>query len=124
MHHKQEGEPRSKPVIKLMGFLRFWNNKNLISREVLCWGASLLAERITAYMAPLNTSYWRGFYFSGGYMTDIVEAKKNLDKYSEELSRYQNLSRTGLSLEELLTIDRIIIRLKTKIDNLRSMLNA
>lgn len=55
---------------------------------------------------------------------DISEAKKNLDKYSDELSRYQNLSRTGLSLEELLTIDRIIIRLKTKIDNLRSMLNA
>ncbi|EXV42333.1 hypothetical protein J848_1472, partial [Acinetobacter baumannii 24975_5] len=40
MHHKQEGETRSKPVIKLMGFLRFWNNKNLISREVLCWGTS------------------------------------------------------------------------------------
>lgn len=55
---------------------------------------------------------------------DISEAKKNLDKYSDELSHYQNLSRTGLSLEELLTIDRIIIRLKTKIDNLRSMLNA
>ncbi|EIB7181216.1 hypothetical protein IAF52_09205 [Acinetobacter baumannii] len=57
-------------------------------------------------------------------MTDIVEAKKNLDKYSEELSRYQNLSRTGLSLEEMLVIDRIIMRLKNKINNLRSMLNA
>ncbi len=55
---------------------------------------------------------------------DISEAKKNLDKYSDELSRYQNLSRTGLSREEMLTIDRIIIRLKTKISNLRSMLNA
>lgn len=55
---------------------------------------------------------------------DTIEAKRNLNKYSDELSRYQNLSRTGLSLEELLTIDRIIIRLKTKIDNLRSMLNA
>lgn len=75
-------------------------------------------------MAPLNTSYWRGFYFFGGYMTDIVEAKKNLDKYSEELSRYQNLSRTGLSREEMLVIDRIIIRLRNKINNLRSMLNA
>lgn len=64
------------------------------------------------------------FIFSGGYMTDIVEAKKNLDKYSEELSRYQNLSRTGLSLEEMLVIDRIIMRLKNKINNLRSMLNA
>lgn len=55
---------------------------------------------------------------------DISEAKKNLDKYSDELSRYQNLSRTGLSREEMLTIDRIIIRLKNKISNLRSMLNA
>ncbi|CAM0623084.1 Phage protein [Acinetobacter baumannii] len=36
----------------------------------------LLAERITAYMAPLNTSYWRGFYFFGGYM----KAKKLLEK--------------------------------------------
>ncbi|EXE16724.1 hypothetical protein J809_2122 [Acinetobacter sp. 25977_6] len=32
--------PNYKPVIELMGFLRFWNNKNLISREVLCWGTS------------------------------------------------------------------------------------
>jgi len=55
---------------------------------------------------------------------DISEAKKNLNKYSDELSRYQNLSRTGLSREEMLTIDRIIIRLKNKISNLRSMLNA
>ncbi len=55
---------------------------------------------------------------------DISEAKKNLDKYSEELARYQNLSRTGLSREEMLVIDRIIIRLRNKINNLRSMLNA
>jgi len=91
---------------------------------VLCWGASLLAERITAHEALPNTRYWRGFYFFGGYMTDIVEAKKNLDKYSEELSRYQNLSRTGLSREEMLVIDNIILRLKNQINNLRSMLNA
>ncbi len=55
---------------------------------------------------------------------DTSEAKKNLKKYSDELSRYQNLSRTGLSREEMLVIDRIIIRLKNKINNLRSMLNA
>ncbi|CAA0289069.1 TPA: hypothetical protein OUK22_003794 [Acinetobacter baumannii] len=57
-------------------------------------------------------------------MTDIVEAKKNLDKYSEELNRYQNLSRTGLSRDEMLVIDNIILRLKNQINNLRSMLNA
>ncbi|WP_407493715.1 hypothetical protein [Acinetobacter baumannii] len=64
------------------------------------------------------------FIFSGGYMTDIIEAKKNLDKYSEELSRYQNLSRTGLSRDEMLVIDSIILRLKNQINNLRSILNA
>lgn len=64
------------------------------------------------------------FIFSGGCMTDIVEAKKNLDKYSEELSRYQNLSRTGLSRDEMLVIDSIILRLKNQINNLRSILNA
>ncbi len=97
----------------------------ILSRERCFVGAPLnFAERITAHEALPNTSYWRGFYFSGGYMTDIVEAKKNLDKYSEELSRYQNLSRTGLSRDEMLVIDRIIMRLKNKINNLRSMLNA
>lgn len=55
---------------------------------------------------------------------DTCEAKKNLNKYSDELNRYQNLSRTGLSREEMLVIDRIIIRLRNKINNLRSMLNA
>ncbi|EMX2136046.1 hypothetical protein AAGT40_000416 [Acinetobacter baumannii] len=57
-------------------------------------------------------------------MADLVEAKKNLDKYSEELSRYQNLLRTGLSRDEMLVIDNIILRLKNQINNLRSMLNA
>ncbi|MFI7884027.1 hypothetical protein ACFMJL_21455 [Acinetobacter baumannii] len=55
---------------------------------------------------------------------DTSEAKKNLNKYSDELSRYQNLYSTGLSREEMLVIDRIIIRLKNKINNLQSMLNA
>ncbi|MGV2242847.1 hypothetical protein ACV8MH_17920, partial [Acinetobacter baumannii] len=88
-------------------------------------GAPLnFAGRITAHEAPLNIDYWRGFLFFGGYMADLVEAKKNLDKYSEELSRYQNLSRTGLSRDEMLVIDNIILRLKNQINNLRSMLNA
>ncbi len=55
---------------------------------------------------------------------DTSEAKKNLNKYSDELNRYQNLSRTGLSREEMLVIDRIILRLKNQINNLRSILNA
>lgn len=57
-------------------------------------------------------------------MTDLVEAKRYLKKYSEELSCYQNLSRTGLSRDEMLVIDNIILRLKNQINNLRSILNA
>lgn len=50
---------------------------------------------------------------------DKIDAKRNLNKCSEELSRYQNLSRTGLSRDEMLVIDRIIVRLKSQIKNLR-----
>ncbi len=53
---------------------------------------------------------------------DKNEAKKNLDKYSQELERYQNLSRSGLSRDEMLVIDRIILRLKKQVNNLRSAL--
>ncbi|EHU2649481.1 hypothetical protein [Acinetobacter pittii] len=55
---------------------------------------------------------------------DKNEAKKNLDKYSLELERYQSLSRTGLSREEMLVIDRIIVRLKSQIKNLRIALHG
>ncbi|MGS5360304.1 hypothetical protein ACT4YG_013450 [Acinetobacter baumannii] len=75
-------------------------------------------------MKPCQILVIGGAFIFGGYMTDLVEAKKNLDKYSEELSRYQNLSRTGLSRDEMLVIDSIILRLKNQINNLRSMLNA
>ncbi|WP_416392843.1 hypothetical protein [Acinetobacter baumannii] len=53
---------------------------------------------------------------------DKNEAKKNLDKYSQELERYQNLSRSGLSRGEMLVIDRIILRLKKQVNNLRTAL--
>ncbi|AFI94593.1 hypothetical protein ACVYBP_18560 [Acinetobacter baumannii] len=53
---------------------------------------------------------------------DKNEAKKNLDKYSQELERYQNLSRSGLSRDEMLVIDRIILRLKKQVNNLRTAL--
>lgn len=66
---------------------------------------------------------WLG-HWQRGLTMDTSEAKKNLNKYSDELNRYQNLSRTGLSREEMLVIDSIILRLKNKINNLRSMLNA
>ncbi len=53
---------------------------------------------------------------------DKNEGKKNLDKVSLELERYQNLSRTGLSRDEMLVIDRIILRLRTQVKNLRTSL--
>ncbi|MFA3130063.1 hypothetical protein KWG22_18905 [Acinetobacter pittii] len=52
-------------------------------------------------------------------MADKSEVKKDLDFCSCELEKYQNLSRTGLSHDELITIDSIIVRLKERIKNLR-----
>lgn len=59
-----------------------------------------------------------------GVIMDKNEGKKNLDKYSLELERYQGLSRTGLSRDEMLVIDRIIVRLKEQIKNLRTALDG
>ena len=84
-----------------------------------------LAERITAHETPLNMHYWWGFSFLiGGYMTDKVQAKKDLEFCSAELSKYQNLSRSGLTRLEMLTIDGIMIKLKERIKNLREALYA
>ena len=52
-------------------------------------------------------------------MTDRVQAKKDLQFCCDELSKYQNLSRTGLRHSELIAIDNVIIRLKEQIKNLR-----
>lgn len=52
-------------------------------------------------------------------MTDHVQAKKDLQFCCDELSKYQNLSRTGLRHSELVAMDNIIIRLKEQIKNLR-----
>ena len=81
------------------------------------------AERITAYKALLNSRYWRGFHFLFGvFMTDKVQAKQDLEFCSAELSKYQNLSRSGLTRNELLAIDGIMIKLKERIRNLRMAL--
>lgn len=57
-------------------------------------------------------------------MTDKVQAKQDLEFCSAELSKYQNLSRSGLTLNELLAIDGIMIKLKERIKNLRVALYA
>jgi len=55
-------------------------------------------------------------------MTDKVQAKKDLEFCSAELSKYQNLSRFGLTREEMLSIDGIMIKLKERVKNLRMVL--
>ena len=57
-------------------------------------------------------------------MTDIVQAKKDLQSCCDELAKYQNLSRSGLRDAELKAIDAVMIRLKEQIKNLRNMINA
>ena len=57
-------------------------------------------------------------------MTDKVQAKQDLEFCSAELSKYQNLSRSGLTLSELHAIDGIMIKLKERIKNLRMTLYA
>lgn len=78
------------------------------------------AERITANRTPLDMHYWWGFSFLiGDYMTDKVQAKQDLEFCSAELSKYQNLSRSGLTRNEMLSIDGIMIKLKKRIKNLK-----
>ena len=55
-------------------------------------------------------------------MTDRVLAKQELEFCIAELSKYQNLSRSGLTLNEMLAIDGIMIKLKKRIKNLREAL--
>ena len=55
-------------------------------------------------------------------MTDRVQAKKDLEFCSAELSKYQNLSRSGLTRNEMLAIDGIMIKLKERVKNLRTAL--
>ena len=46
-------------------------------------------------------------------------SETRLEFCSAELSKYQNLSRSGLTRNELLAIDGIMIKLKERIRNLR-----
>ena len=52
-------------------------------------------------------------------MADKVQAKKDLEFCSAELSKYQNLSRSGLTRDEMLAIDGIMIKIKKRIKNLK-----
>lgn len=56
-------------------------------------------------------------------MTNTVQAKKDLERCCAELSKYQNLSRSGLRHSELIAIDNVMLRLKEQIKNLRVVLS-
>jgi hypothetical protein len=57
-----------------------------------------------------------GFYFEVA-RTDKVQAKQDLEYCSTELSKYQNLSRSGLKRHQMIAIDEIMIELKERIKN-------
>ncbi|MFP0547909.1 hypothetical protein ACLDXX_04780 [Acinetobacter baumannii] len=57
-------------------------------------------------------------------MTDKVQSKKDLNYCCDELSKYQSLSRTGLTRDELLAIDGIMSKLRERIKNIRAALNG
>ena len=79
------------------------------------------AERITAHKTLRNSGDLSGvfLFLLVDAMADKVQAKKDLEFCSAELSKYQNLSRSGLTRDEMLAIDGIMIKLKKRIKNLK-----
>lgn len=55
-------------------------------------------------------------------MVDRVQTKKDLDACVAELSKYQSLSRMGLTRDEMIVIDGIMIKLKNRINLMRQAL--
>ena len=83
------------------------------------------AGRITAHKTPRVLGHGGVFLFLlVAPMTDKVQAKQDLEFCSAELSKYQNLSRAGLTRNELIAIDGIMIKLRERIKNLRFALYA
>ena len=55
---------------------------------------------------------------------DIVEAKRYIEKYETEITKWQALSRGLMSRDEMMLVDKKIAQLKERSKNLRNMLNA
>ena len=55
---------------------------------------------------------------------DIVEAKRNIEKYETEITKWQALSRGLMSRDEMMLVDKKIAQLKERSKNLRNMLYA
>lgn len=57
-------------------------------------------------------------------MVDKVEAKKNIERYETEIAKWQSLSRTLMTRDEMMLADKKINQLKEWSRNLRDMLNG
>ena len=57
-------------------------------------------------------------------MVDKVEAKKNIERYETEITKWQSLSRTLMTRDEMMLADKKINQLKEWSRNLRDMLNG
>ena len=55
---------------------------------------------------------------------DIFEAKRNIEKYEAEITKWQALSRGLMSRDEMMLVDKKIAQLKERSENLRNMLHA
>ena len=54
----------------------------------------------------------------------IFEAKRNIEKYEAEITKWQALSRGLMSRDEMMLVDKKIAQLKERSKNLRNMLHA
>ncbi|MEN4983996.1 hypothetical protein [Acinetobacter modestus] len=52
------------------------------------------------------------------------ETQKLIDQYVKEIEKWQNLSRSLMTMSEMLMVDNKIIQFKERIKNLRSVSHA
>ena len=55
---------------------------------------------------------------------DRIEAKRNIEKYEAEITKWQALSRGLMSHDEMMLVDKKIAQFKERSKNLRNMLHA
>lgn len=55
---------------------------------------------------------------------DQLEAQRNINLYVSEINKYQSLSRSLMTRDEMIVIDQKIMRLKERVKNLREVLYA
>ena len=64
------------------------------------------------------------FLFLLVVVMDTIEAKRNIEKYEAEITKWQALSRGLMSRDEMMLVDKKIAQFKERSKNLRNMLNA